>query len=479
MTRLRERTLTALLATLERGEGAHIPLLVGCGRADGARTVAFRAIPVGEALRIGRGPATDVREEMGQLLLDDPLVSGHHAHISRGDGGYQVTDTSKNGTFVEGRRVTEAVPLADGGRLFVGNHAFVFRQVLAADIEALDEEQAQPLGPVATSSPALARVCYKLRRLAGTQAELLLAGETGVGKEVYARAVHAASGRSGRFAAINCAALPRDLVESELFGYRQGAHSMAHATKAGLLEEAEGGTLFLDEIGEMPPEAQTKLLRFLQDRELVPLGATRSRRLDVRVIAATNRAVGAGSTSGLRDDLLGRLGAAPFRLPPLRERIEDLGRLMAHFATPERETARPAATGRARFELAAFRALVLHRWPLNVRELENVMLAAFALTGGKRPVELRDLPEAIGNPPDGQGQVGGELVAPAGPAAAPRQGRKSPEPPPSAQELESLLEQHGGRVAEVSRALGRQRAAVWRWIKQLGLKPEKFRPKSR
>jgi DNA-binding NtrC family response regulator len=250
---------------------------------------------------------------------------------------------------------------------------------------------------------------------------------------------------------------------------------MAHAQKAGLLEQADGGTLFLDEIGEMPPEAQTKLLRFLQDKELVPLGATRSRRLDVRVIAATNRAVGAGSTSGLRDDLLGRLGAAPLRLPPLRERIEDIGSLMAYFAG--RETARPATTGRARFELAAFRTLVLHRWPLNVRELEKVLLAAFALTGGGRPVELRDLPEALGSPVEADGPIAdGPAVAPAGAA---RQGRKSPEPAPSAQELEALLERHGGRVAEVSRALGRQRAAVWRWIKQLGLKPEKFRPKSR
>jgi DNA-binding NtrC family response regulator len=196
------------------------------------------------------------------------------------------------------------------------------------------------------------------------------------------------------------------------------------------------------------------------------------------VIAATNRAVGAGSTSGLRDDLLGRLGAAPLRLPPLRERIEDIGSLMAHFAA--RETPRPAATRRAQFELAAFRALVLHRWPLNVRELEKVLLAAFALTGGERPVELRDLPEAIGSPVEADVHMAeGPVVAPAGPAGAPRQGRKSPEPAPSARELETLLEQHGGRVAEVSRALGRQRAAVWRWIKQLGLKPEKFRPKSR
>jgi DNA-binding NtrC family response regulator len=461
-----ERTQTALLATPGRGGGRDIPLLLACGRADGGTSAAARAIPVGEGLLIGRGSDDGAS---GQLLLDDPLVSSRHAHLGRGAAGFSVEDRgSKNGTFVDGLRVTGPTPLPEGARLFVGNHAFVFRLVSPADLEALDEERAEPLGPVATGAPALARVCYKLRRLATTEAELLLAGQTGVGKEVYARAVHAASGRAGHFAAINCAALPRDLVESELFGYRPGAHSTAHATKAGLLEDADGGTLFLDEIGEMPLEAQSKLLRFLQDRELVPLGATRPRRLDVRVIAATNRQVGPGSGSGLRDDLLARLGASPFRLPPLRDRIEDLGRLVAHFAG--RAGAPPT------FELGAFRALVLHGWPLNVRELEKVLLAAFALTAGARPIELRDLPEPLTAP--AQAQSGAPPpVAPGAPA--PRVGRKSPEPAPSAEQLETLLEQHGGRVADVSRALGRQRAAVWRWIKQLGLKPERFRPKSR
>jgi transcriptional regulator with PAS, ATPase and Fis domain len=457
MTVSRERTQTALLSSLGRGEGALVPLLLCCGRADGVTPPFLPAIPVADGLLIGRGAG----EAAGTLLLDDPLVSGRHAQLARVADGFQISDPgSKNGTFIDGRRLTGAAPLAEGSRLFVGNHAFVFRQVPASDLEAIDEERTAPLGPVATSAPAMARLCHKLRRLATTPAELLLAGETGVGKEVYARAIHAASRRPGRFAAINCAALPRDLVESELFGYRSGAHSTAHAAKPGLLEEAEGGTVFLDEIGEMPLEAQTKLLRFLQDKELVPLGATRPRRLDVRVVAATNRAVGAGSASGLRDDLLARLGASPLRLPPLRERLEDLGGLVAHFAR--------AAGARPLFELGAFRALVMHGWPLNVRELEKVLLAAFALTEGRRPVDLRDLPEGLGDTPP----------APSTPAA-PRPGRKSPEPPPSAQELESLLEQHGGRVAEVSRALGRQRAAVWRWIKQLGLKPEKFRPKSR
>jgi transcriptional regulator with PAS, ATPase and Fis domain len=443
----RERTQTALLSAFGRDE-ATVALLIPCGRADRPPAPA-RLGPLPDALEIGRGSAP---AGAGQLVLDDPLVSGQHARLTRTPDGYQLCDLgSKNGTFVEAQRLTSATLLADGARVFIGNHAFVFRMAPALDLAALDEERATPLGPVATSSPLLARVCHKLRRLATSDAELLLSGETGVGKEVYARAVHATSRRPGRFAAVNCAALPRDLVESELFGYRPGAHSTAHAAKPGLVEEAEGGTLFLDEIGEMPLGAQSKLLRFLQDRQLVPLGGTRPRLLDVRVVAATNRSVSDGS---LRVDLLARLGAAPLRLPPLRERIEDLGALIAHFAR--------AQTG-VRFELPAFRALVLHAWPLNVRELEKVLGAAFALTGGERAIAPRDLPETFGAAP---------------PAQAPRPAaRKSPEPAPSAAQIEALLAEHGGRVADVSRALGRQRAAVWRWIKQLGLDPERYRPK--
>src|SRR6185369_15152520 len=247
--------------------------------------------------------------------------------------------------------------------VFIGNHVGVFRMVSAIELDAIKAELVSPLGPVATASPTLAVACDRLRRLAVSAGEVLLVGETGVGKEVYARAVHAASGRRGRFMAINCGAIPRELVESELFGYRQGAHSTAHTAKAGLIEEAEGGTLFLDEIGEMNPDAQIKLLRFLQDRELTPLGSTRPRKIDLRVIAATNRNVPAGqSPDGLRDDIMARLGAAPIHLPPLGSRIEDLGALTAHFLR---------ASPGVRFEQPAFRALALYGWPLNVRELEK------------------------------------------------------------------------------------------------------------
>ena len=281
----------------------------------------------------------------------------------------------------------------------------------------------------------------------------MLLGETGVGKEVYARAVHELSRRRGRFTAINCGAIPRDLVESELFGYRAGAHSTAHQTKVGLLEEAEGGTLFLDEIGEMTQEAQIKLLRFLQDRELTPLGSTRPRKIDVRIIAATNRTTSSGKTpTGLRDDIIGRLGAAPLYLPPLRNRLEDLGALTSHFlrASATRELDQPA-----------FRALALHGWPLNVRELEKIVSTAAVLAGGTRPISLRDLPEPIAR----------AAAVPAAAVAA----RRAPGSSPTPAQIEDLLRRHNGNVAEVSRELGKHRAAVWRWMKKWGIGVEKYK----
>ena len=228
-------------------------------------------------------------------VLEDGLVSGQHARVVRASGGYDLEDLgSKNGTFVDNVRVEGRVRLRDGALVFIGNHVGVFRMVSALELDAMKAELVAAAGAGRDGVAGAGRVaCDRLRRLAASEGELFIVGETGVGKEVYARAVHQASGRKRAFVAINCAAIPRELVESELFGYRAGAHSTAHQAKAGLIEEAEGGTLFLDEIGEMTPEAQIKILRFLQDRELTPLGATRPRRMDVRIIAATNRAIAA------------------------------------------------------------------------------------------------------------------------------------------------------------------------------------------
>jgi transcriptional regulator with PAS, ATPase and Fis domain len=469
MTTGRDQTLTAVKSPLATEEQRDIAVLLMVGSAENPGLPANRRLQiVGNGLEIGRRPPEHSRPGVNVALLDDDtLVSGHHARIvPQPAGTFDLLDLgSKNGTWVDNARIDRNVTLRDGALVFVGNHVGIFRVVSALELEAIKNDLVQPFGPVATSSPTMALACDRLRRLAPSEGELLIVGETGVGKEVYARAVHQASVRKGRFIAINCAAIPRELVESELFGYRQGAHSTAHQAKPGLIEEAEGGTLFLDEIGEMSTEAQTKLLRFLQDREMTPLGATRPRRIDVRIVAATNRsgAVSGGTVSGsagkgpggLRDDMIGRLGAAPIHLPPLRNRLEDLGALCAHFLR---------ATPSTRFEQPAFRALCLHGWPLNVRELEKIVSTAAVLAAGQKPIALRDLPEPIAR----------AISVPVTVA-----GRRPGGPSPTAGQLEELLRRYDGNVAEVSRDLGKHRAAVWRWIKKFGLGPQNFRPKDR
>ena len=174
---------------------------------------------VGDELYLGRR-AEGLPVQANVAVLDDGLVSGQHARITRASGGYDIEDLgSKNGTFVDNVRIEGRQRLRDGALVFIGNHVGVFRLVSAIELEAIKAELVAPLGPVATASPALAVACDRLRRLAASESELFIVGETGVGKEVYARAMHEASGRKGRFVAINCAAIPRELVESELFGY--------------------------------------------------------------------------------------------------------------------------------------------------------------------------------------------------------------------------------------------------------------------
>jgi DNA-binding NtrC family response regulator len=460
-----DQTLTSVNSPLSPGELPEIPLLLMVGSADEpALPAARRLLFVGSDLKIGRRAPDESGPGGSSAILNDTLVSGHHARIvktaqrNEDDDGYELCDLgSKNGTWVDNVRVQDRAPLHDGALIFIGNHVGVFRLASTIEVDAIKNELVNPLGPVATVSPPLALACDRLRRLAPSDSELLILGETGAGKEVYARAVHLASGRKGRFVAINCGAIPRELVESELFGYRQGAHSTAHQAKPGLIEEAEGGTLFLDEIGEMTGEAQIKLLRFLQDRELTPLGSTRPRRIDVRVIAATNRTAPGSegkAAGGLRDDIVARLGAAPIHLPPLRSRIEDLGVLIAHFlrANPEPKLEQPA-----------FRALCLHGWPLNVRELEKIVTTAAILTTAGHAIALRDLPEPVAR--------AASPGAPAPGVASRRVGGPSPTP----EQLEELLKRYDGNVAEVSRELGKHRAAVWRWLKKFGIGPQKYR----
>jgi len=249
----------------------------------------------------------------------------------------------------------------------------------------------------------LANIIGKSRRMhdllelvesvAASDANILIEGENGTGKELIANAIHHNSKRAkGPFIKINCAAIPKDLIESELFGYKKGAFTGAFGDKEGLLEAAGGGSLLLDEIGEMPPYLQTKLLRVLQEREYRPIGSDRVVHVDFRLICATNVDVNAALRDGrLREDLYFQINTITLRVPPLRERTEDIPLLCEHFLDKYRQ--RYQRTVRS-IAPAAYHLLIRHRWPGNVRELENVIERGVLVAKGSE-IAVGDLPESL------------------------------------------------------------------------------------
>ncbi len=267
---------------------------------------------------------------------------------------------------------------------------------LRDDVEVVQRTVVRPR--LLVSSPAMAKVLEQVVAVAGTDANVLLYGETGVGKELVAAAIHERSQRRrGRFVAQNLAALPPELMTSELFGHVKGAFTGAQSSRRGLFELADGGTLFLDEIGEAPPALQAMLLRALESREIWPVGSSEPRRVDLRIIAATNRELLAEAQAGtFRLDLYYRLAVAPIHIPPLRARTEDvrgLGQPMLEAAARRMSRPQPRVTD------AAWRSLEGHAWPGNVRELSNLMERLVIYHAG-REVDVEDtgLPTA---PPAG------------------------------------------------------------------------------
>ena len=295
------------------------------------------------------------------------------------------------------------------------------RASLVAENRALKArlaELAPGLGGLLGDAPAFRAVLETLRQAAPTSATVLLSGESGTGKELAARLVHDLSQRAaGPFVPIHCAAIPEGLLESELFGHEKGAFTGAAARKEGRFERAGGGTLFLDEVGEMPPSVQVKLLRFLQDGVLERVGGTEPIPVDVRIVAATNKDLGAEVKAGrFREDLFYRLDVVPVRLPALRERREDVLMLASEFLRRAAETLPKHVTS---LTPAAAAALERYAWPGNVRELQHAVERAVILTHGDT-VDLPDLPEAVraGGPPPAPAQPAGGGTA-AGPQGAP------------------------------------------------------------
>ena len=323
-----------------------------------------RLVPVGDKpLVFGTGRGADVR-------VHDRTVSSRHCEIAIFGAGVVVRDLgSRNGTFVGGARVKEAWA-TEGTTVAIGQTTLV---CVALDDED-DDQLAEPLPGVAGSSKAMRRIAAQVRRLAALSSPVLVAGETGVGKELVARALHTEGPRSAeQFVAMNVAALPRELVESELFGHERGAFTGAVSRRVGAFTEAEGGTLFLDEIGELPLDAQPKLLRALDGYEVRRVGAPGSgRRATARVVVATHVALQDHVARGsFRRDLFHRLEVFIVDVPPLRERPGDvlpIAKLL--LAQMENEIGRRELTPAAIAQLAA------HEWPGNVRELRNVLCRA-------------------------------------------------------------------------------------------------------
>ena len=323
----------------------------------------------------------------------------------------------------------------------------------------LDEKPIEIRPALVARSPAMTGVLELAARAMQTHATALVTGETGTGKELLARAIHDGSTRrTGPFVAINCAAFPDTLLESELFGHLRGAFTGADREKKGLFELAEGGTLFLDELGETSPPLQAKLLRALQEREVRPLGGTQTRRIDVRVVAATNRTLQDEVQRGaFREDLYWRLAVFHLVVPPLRERREDVVPLAEHFL--RRHGARDGKPG-CRLAPDAIDLLHVHAWPGNVRELENEMQRALALVEPGETIAARHLSERL--------QQALRPVTESGidPRADTLQRQVARL---EAWLIRRALEAHGDRRAATARTLGITREGLYKKMKRYGI----------
>lgn len=341
------------------------------------------------------------------------------------------------------RRTQDRLVFArDGNALFA--HAIEPNVVVRAPA-SIRHELPVSLRNLSGGDPQLAVLQAKAAKLAAKPLSILIQGETGTGKEYLARAIHDSSAVKGRFVAVNCAAIPEQLIEGELFGHLPGAFTGANAKgRKGLIEEADGGTLFLDEIGDMPLPLQSRLLRVLAEKELLPIGAARPKPINIRVISASHRMIGSLVRDGrFREDLFYRLNAATLSLPPLRER-SDFAWLLDMIVERYR-----AKEGSLMVTPAALDALKAYPWPGNIRELDNVISVAAALCQNG-VIELVDLPEAL-------------LSTIEATDSKPPHSRKS--------ELKAMLAACDGNISEAARKLGVDRSTVHRQMKRYGLNP--------
>jgi DNA-binding NtrC family response regulator len=341
-------------------------------------------------IRVGSHPANDV-------TIDDPAVSRIHFEIVADHHGFRLRDLgSTNGTFVDGWRANDLY-VRPGARIELGDTRIVVEPL--ADEAELQVAASDRFGPLLGRATAMRRLFAVLGNVAGSDATVLIEGESGTGKELVAEALHAASARRDRpFVVIDCAAVARNLIEAELFGHDKGAFTGADTARAGRFEEADGGTLFLDEIGELPLDLQPKLLRALERREIRRVGGSRTIKIDVRVVAATNRDLAREINAGtFRDDLYYRLAVVRIVVPPLRERLDDIPLLVEGLMRHAWRVPADAAAIVAGLGESTWQSLRSHAWPGNVRELRNAIDRAIALAGGHPPTEVLAISPTVPN----------------------------------------------------------------------------------
>ncbi len=411
--------------------------------ADGAATA--RVIPlVDGAVELGRGTE-------GPDKLDDGRISRRHTRLTCVDGHFAATDLgSQNGTFVDGQQVAPDVPVPLHRVLRLGDSALV----PCADLTPLMERGVRTVDGF-VRGPAMQALLEEVARAAAIGSVLHVRGESGTGKEGVAAAFHRAGPRAGGpLVAVNCAAIPQAIAERLLFGAKRGTYSGADQDASGYLLDADGGTLFLDEIAELDAQVQAKLLRVIESREVVPLGTSRSRPLEIGFVSATNKDLRALVAAGtLRDDLYFRIGTPAITIPPLRERPEEIAALVAA------ELARLALTA----HVSLVEQCLLRPWPGNVRELLAELRAAAHAAHPETRVLARHLASSAGS-----------MFSTAATSA-----ETSPEPvrkrmPQTVDDdwrarIEAALRTHDGKVAAAARALGLHRTQLRRLIERHGI----------
>jgi two-component system, NtrC family, response regulator AtoC len=395
---------------------------------------------------IGRDADCDVQ-------LKHPKISRRHARVwAHGKGGVEIEDLgSMNGIKVGGRRIERGVPSPLAANLPVRLGPYT---ALLMDVDPGDQRTADgvPRAAIVVRDPTLEESEELVARIAASAVSVLIAGETGTGKEVLAQSVHKLSGRAGQIVGINCAALGESLLESELFGHERGAFTGAVRAKPGLFEVAAGGTVFLDEIGDLPLALQGKLLRALETRQAYRVGGVQPVQLDIRIIAATHRNLIDDVASGrFRQDLYFRLNGITLEIPPLRARRDAIPRLAARFLN---ETARAANHTAPRLGAAALAALDRHPWPGNVRELRLVIERAVLLAGRDREIGaahvILDPAPAPRTPEPARSPTPRPTPRPAGPGSDERA------------RFLAVARAHHGNVSAIARELATSRSQVRR-----------------